>query len=168
MTALRPQIASIFSERSRVLYGSMASRKRIKDAGGLPFELASFRDWLMVTLGGEEGVVKCSYCNLWLNIATIVPDHKIPLARGTNSVSIRILAGLVNLAPSCAVCNRRKGSTTAEGFIKLVEFMVANLEPADVSDIFSRLATGGEGAKMLWKRQSKGSNWKSKPKGGLF
>jgi len=145
--ALKPQIDAIFDARSQVLYGSMANRKRIKEAGGLPFTLAEFRAWLLDRLGGSvEGVVKCAYCTAWLNIAIFVPDHIDPLARGGSF-------GLSNLAPCCKSCNLRKGRLTAEGFKALIEFLLG-LDPWDMNDVLGRLATGGEGAKMMWKRNA--------------
>jgi len=164
--ALKPQIDAIFDARSRVLYGSMANRKRIKESGGLPFSLAEFRGWLLWVLGTKEGLVKCSYCNALLTVATLVPDHEEPLAWGKTGLHVQILAALTNLVPACASGNLRKGKMSAKGFRKLVAFMVENLEPWDQNDVFSRLATGGEGAKLMWKRQSKGG--KPKVKGGLF
>jgi hypothetical protein len=159
----RPQIEDIFSTRTTSLYSSMAYRPQAKRSGGLPFTRDNFRVWTLALLGGRvDGITRCSYCTAILNIATLVPDHVQPLARGGS-------LDLHNLAPSCGNCNRRKGKISADGFRKLIAFMQENLYPDDMNDILGRLATGGEGAKMMWKRKSKAAQPAAHtPTRGLF
>ena len=58
----------------------------------------------IISLGGV-----CYYCGSdWTQI-----DHVIPLARGGSDT-------LLNLVPSCARCNQRKGAKTAEEFATML------------------------------------------------
>jgi hypothetical protein len=144
----RTQFEDVFLKRSSSLYDSMAQRKQAKLAGGLPFSRAEWSCWLLEQLGGTmEGVIKCHYCNLHLHVGLVTPDHKTALSRGGS-------LGLENLALACAKCNRVKGSCSEDGFRMLIDFLLT-LHPSDMSDVLGRLATGGEGAKALWRRQSK-------------
>jgi 5-methylcytosine-specific restriction endonuclease McrA len=54
-----------------------------------------FYEWNVLTL--------CVYCNARLDKRTVTRDHVIPRAAGGLSTP-------ENLVPSCAACNRRKGS----------------------------------------------------------
>jgi len=163
-------LQELFEQVSRDRYNSMAQRfgpKRnennvvISPGRELPFTLYEFRQWLLgpeVFKGSWDNVVQCSYCNTFLNVKTIRLDHKIPAAAPWLGS-----LGLENLCPACADCNNRKGKCSAEGFRALIDFLTTGqsmgrpmgLDPRDVSDILTRLATGGEGAKMMWKRHSK-------------
>lgn len=54
--------------------------------------------------------IKCFYCSASLTRNTVHIEHKTPLIRGG-------LHSADNIVPSCAPCNLRKGTRTAEEFI---------------------------------------------------
>jgi len=146
--ALKPQFVRLFDDRSRMLYNSMAYRKAVLRIGGIPFTLTEWRAWLIKQLGGTpEGVVKCAYCNLWLNISNVVPDHIRALKAGGS-------AALDNLTLACGPCNRRKGALSDSGFRNLIQFLLT-LDQWDMNDVLMRLAAAGEGMKAQWKRNKK-------------
>lgn len=157
----RPQLQAIFEDRTKSIYTLMVVRvgeKKnprgtvVRPAREIPFSLFEFREWLLAQLGsdGWNGVVRCEYCSAILNVQTVVFDHIIPITLTWNGD-----LGLDNLCCCCALCNRRKGAMSADGFRKLTEFLsISGFDPRDLSDIYSRLGTGGEGAKAMWKRKS--------------
>jgi 5-methylcytosine-specific restriction endonuclease McrA len=96
---------SDFIDKTRATYGNMSRRVTKKSA--MRFSLAEYRGWVAGRLGSDgSGECQCVYCNCWLNLATMIPDHQIPLSRGGR------LMGIENLAPVCAKCNDQKGPLT--------------------------------------------------------
>lgn len=58
----------------------------------------------------------CAYCGCKLRYSDMQVDHVVPLRKGGDDA-------LANMLPACRSCNHYKGSTTLEGFRKLVESM---------------------------------------------
>lgn len=156
----KPQLQRIFEERTKSIYHLMVARveekrnqdgKIIRYGRTIPFSVQELQAWVLTQFGpgGWDDVARCAYCNAVLNVQTFVLDHEIPMAAPWNGD-----LGLGNLACACAQCNRRKGCMSAAGFRKLIAFLGGlNLDRRDVSDVWSRLGTGGEGAKAMWKRK---------------
>lgn len=160
---LRPEIQNVFLERTGSIYSGMSTRAAHLNMP-MPFTVAEMRVWLIQDIGfgpRGENAVQCCYCSQWLNVATFVLDHVIAIARPWYGGF-----GFDNLAACCASCNRRKGKMSAEGFRQLTAFTLT-LDSRDAGDLWSRLANGGEGAKLMWKRQKGWAKPKALP-GGLL
>lgn len=136
-------VESRFTVKSGQMYDSMrkrfAERKsektgRITQIGRtLPFSKEQFRDWLIVKLGGEGGVIKCRYCAMWLSINEVVLDHADPVSQGGS-------LGLDNLDLICHADNSQKGAMRAESYEALLEWSALNMRPACRADMLHRLA----------------------------
>lgn len=146
----KPQFQILFEERTQSIYSGMKGRKPIIAAGGVPFTLREFREWMLARLGGKyEGVARCEYCTRWLDISTVQAEHMIPVARPWGGSP-----GLDNLTLADEQCNCAKGRMSAEGFKALIEFMLqVGFHPYDRQDVLNRLAAGNEGQQMMWARQ---------------
>lgn len=150
-------VESQFMAKSRQTFANMQARfaekrnkhDRITRIGReLPFNLQQFRVWLLSWLGTEGGVVRCSYCETWLDIGTIVVDHRVPVNRGGD-------LGLDNLALCCKPCNDQKGQLLEASFRKLREF-TATLPPECAQNIYQRLASAVQlAAQQRWQIMQK-------------
>lgn len=158
----------LFEERTTSIYNGMRGRfcpkyrgeELIRAGRPMPFSLEVFRAWVFKQFGHWDQPCKCAYCNAWVTVGDFVVDHIIPASPPWwGSI------GLENLCIACKVCNGRKGKCSADGFRKLIDFLLT-LDTRDMNDILGRLATGGEGMKVLWKRKSQPAL--AAPKGGLF
>lgn len=133
------QVQRIFESRSSDILNSMKRRPVvIKHKMIVPFSLAELREWLIELFKGNiESIVECAYCSKVLNIQTLSLDHQTPISPPWwGSLS------LDNLAPSCSVCNSRKGKMSAKGYLSLVFFAEHELDPRDMNDMLGRLAQG--------------------------
>lgn len=132
-----------FEKHTETVFDGMKARAK-KYGKLVPFTLAEFRAWLLagVFRGSWDSAVRCAYnCNTWLNALTFVTDHREPVKYGGSF-------GLENLDVCCASCNTLKGTMSAEGFQKLIEFATVNLHPQDWSDMSSRMKNGAGYLKM--------------------
>jgi hypothetical protein len=119
-----------FVEGSQRRYASM--RRRF---GKLPFTLDRFRQFLIDTLGGEQGLTRCEYCNTPVSILTLELDHRLsPKSQGGS-------LDLDNLAPACACCNQQKGEMSSPAFVALRAFVFhdSRFTSVDRVDLFGRL-----------------------------
>jgi 5-methylcytosine-specific restriction endonuclease McrA len=67
---------------------------------------------------------QCFYCKIFVKRGiNLHLDHKVPLNRGGNH-------HINNLVPSCASCNLRKGTKTAEEFLSIME----NAKPHSIGE----------------------------------
>jgi len=158
-------VESRFTVKSQQLYNSMAQRfKEKRDKRGcvlrvgrtVPFTLAQFRAWLLEQLGGENGVVKCTYCADWLSIDTMVLDHEVPIKQGGS-------LDLDNLDLICKNDNQAKGGMTGESYQRLLDWSATNLPPACRADMLHRLAIAVQlAAQKRWEIVSKNKK-KSSP-----
>jgi hypothetical protein len=99
----------------------------------LQYSLAEYRGWVSGKLGSDGGgATRCAYCQVPLGLLTMVPDHRIPLARGGDLT-------LANLAPACEECNDSKGALTDKEFIDLREALYA-IGTYALTNVMSRLA----------------------------
>lgn len=113
----RPQKAWL--EKTAKLRADLVKR------GGRCVELAELRAWLdeqrVMGAGGKRlEAFRCPYCRALVAELQITLDHDLPVALGGTSQ-------LNNLRPCCALCNRRKGEMTGQGFLRLMEFMRLSL-----------------------------------------
>jgi len=83
------------------------NRKRRAIQAGATVDAFSYRD--IAAHFASLGLDSCVYCNGPFEHI----DHVVPLARGGTHA-------LINLVPSCARCNLRKGTSTAEEYITRV------------------------------------------------
>lgn len=133
------QVQRVFEARSSDMLASMKRRPVvIKNQMLIPFSLVELRVWILELFKGNiESIVECAYCSKPLNIQTLSLDHQTPISPPWwGSLA------LDNLAPSCSVCNSRKGKMSAKGYLGLVFFAEHELDPRDMTDLFSRLAQG--------------------------
>lgn len=146
-------VGSDFKAKSRQTFSNMQARfseKRnkhgriIRIGRELPFDLEQFRAWLLTWLGSEGGVVRCSYCSAWLDISTIVVDHRVPVNRGGD-------LGLDNLAVCCKSDNDIKGQLTESEYCKLIAFLQSELAGVAEQNIKQRLASAVQlAAQQRW------------------
>lgn len=61
-------------------------------------------------LGGRPWI-ECHYCGCRLTLLTITLDHIVPLSKGG-------ALGIRNIVPACLNCNRKRGNTDYDLFIK--------------------------------------------------
>jgi 5-methylcytosine-specific restriction endonuclease McrA len=134
--------------------------KLVRPAREIPFTLAEFRAWVLSIFRTWDEPTQCFYCTAWVTVGDFVIDHRIPASPPWwGSLD------LDNLCVACGSCNRRKGRMSEDGFRKLIEFLLT-LDTRDMNDALGRLATGGEGAKMMWRRKKQAQA--QAPDGGLF
>lgn len=136
-----------FNQRSSAIYFAMANRfaerkskkGRITQVGReIPFSLDQFREWLILKLGGENGVVKCPYCAEWLSIDTLAVDHVIPASQGGS-------LDLGNLDTICGRDNQQKGGMCGECYQRLLDWtavptaVAGGLHPACRGNMLHRM-----------------------------
>lgn len=129
------QVDTEFVKKSRQTYANMKARftekrnkkGRITRIGReVPFTLEEFRDWLLLKLGTEGGVVKCPYCAAFLSINEAVVDHRIPASQGGS-------LDLGNLDLICKQDNDQKGGMCGECYQELLEWSAVGASYGDHS-----------------------------------
>lgn len=147
-------VESRFKTRTRDVYTAMgkrlAERKSAKTGRLLqvgrqvPFSLDDFRDWLVLKLGGEGGVVKCRYCAEWLTIDNLVIDHADPISQGGSLC-------LDNLDLLCKFDNDAKSAMTAKSYQALLDWSLTGMAPACRQNMLHRLSIAVSlAAKQRW------------------
>jgi 5-methylcytosine-specific restriction endonuclease McrA len=139
---------SDFIDKTRATYGSMA--RRVSKKSAMRFSLAEYRGWVAGRLGSDgSGECQCVYCNCWLNLATMIPDHQIPLSRGGR------LCGVENLAPVCERCNDIKGELTHDEYNLFLD-LIGRATPYIQTNVLERLAKAEKLAGMVRLRKPRG------------
>jgi len=117
-----------FQDKAFALYHSqqVRERERLKNATPkgvvvrfhaeelLPYTRDEFCAWLWNLVG--MGVIRCPYCREFIDIGTLVLDHKIALAMGGSLC-------LENQEPTCQRCNLLKNELPPEEFRTLMDFL---------------------------------------------
>lgn len=75
----------------------------------VPFDLDTFRGWVLEKFKDEAGHCPCYYCGRLLTAGDFVLDHVWPLSRGGS-------LALDNCCVSCQRCNDIKGATSGQWF----------------------------------------------------
>lgn len=100
----------------------------------VPFNLEQFREWVLNLLSGAvDGAFKCFYCGAWVNIHTMVSDHRDPPNRGGS-------LGFDNLCGCCKSCNDVKGNLP-EIWYRFLLKCLAEMPESIANDIKGRLRT---------------------------
>ena len=119
-----------FQEKAFALFHSqqVRERERLKNAVPkgvpvkfraeelLPYTRDQFCVWLWDLVGMR--VIRCPYCLKFIDIGTLVLDHKIALALGGSPC-------LENQEPTCQRCNLLKNELYPEEFRALMDFLRA-------------------------------------------
>lgn len=123
---------SIFLRISGQAYDNMLARVMRKGFYGLPFDKPAFRAHVLSAMGGVyDGFFRCRYCMGHFTLEQVAVDHSHPLSRGGG-------VELENLDFPCKPCNARKGNTTPEEYLLLLEFL-DNKIPLAKTGVLQRL-----------------------------
>lgn len=123
---------SVFLDITGQTYDNMKTRILRKGFYGLPFSKDIFREHVLKAMGGSyDGFFVCRYCHGYFGLTQIAVDHQTPLSRGGG-------VELDNLDYPCRACNNRKGSTTPEEYLKLLDFLDTKI-PLAKADVLNRL-----------------------------
>jgi 5-methylcytosine-specific restriction endonuclease McrA len=115
---------------------------QLRSAGrSLPFSLEEFRAWCVKTMR-EQGN-RCYYCPRPIDVLHFEPDHYVPLEYNGD-------IGLENLVAACEDCNRLKGATMPDDFIKLRSFLEHDISHLSAGDITKRLRAGSMGIRLQY------------------
>ena len=123
----------------------------------LGFDLDQYRVFLLSLFEDNNWhkTIKCEYCKGEVHIYNLQLDHRIAPSRGGS-------LDLSNLVPSCAMCNKRKGSMSHASFVGLLQF-ASYLPVYDREDLLGRL---GKSTSFIFgrahsRKKPSGNDWSS-------
>ncbi len=105
--ASRADIAR-FERRSHAERLAARHAVRARDIAGHWVGSWSARQWLELL---ERHCYRCAYCGREFEPHELVPEHRVPLARGGRNC-------IANLYPACSHCNSQKGARTDAEYLE--------------------------------------------------
>lgn len=140
-----------FSRVKRQLFKSVPKGVSITFARNeiLPYTRQQFEAWLWASVG--LNVVRCPYCQTFIDFRSLVIDHKVPLKLGGS-------LDLENQEPVCERCNQLKNELLPGDFQHLMTFL-ANGSPHLRSYVESCLLSAAEGKRVKFYSRTKQSKF---------
>ncbi len=127
-----------FMRRSYTIYQHMRNRIRGQPYSvDVPFTLGDLRVKISAALDRP-----CYYCDGEVTPKTFSADHRMPLSRADEIVSILWLARLDNITICCTSCQRLKGAMDENEYRRL-QTLLTEFDEIARRDITRRLKAGG-------------------------